>query len=66
VPRRQYDQVTKDLKPIYTAGDADQALEALEAFDQVGAAALAGGQGLAGELGIRDPVPGLPHPTSGA
>src|SRR5438477_8614987 len=26
VPRRQYDQVTKDLKPIYTAGDADLAL----------------------------------------
>jgi putative transposase len=34
VPRRQYDPVVKDLKPIYTAGDVDQALEALEAFDQ--------------------------------
>jgi transposase-like protein len=33
VPRRQYDQVAKDLKPIYTAGDVDQALEALEAFE---------------------------------
>jgi putative transposase len=33
VPRRQYDQVAKDLKPIYTASDADQALEALEAFE---------------------------------
>jgi len=33
VPRRQYDQVVKDLKPIYTAGNVDQALEALEAFD---------------------------------
>ena len=34
VPRRQYDQVTKDLRPIYTAIDADHALQALEAFDQ--------------------------------
>src|SRR5579872_6107369 len=34
VPRRQYDQVVKDLKPIYTAIDADAALHALEAFDQ--------------------------------
>src|SRR5579872_4410028 len=34
VPRRQYDQVVKDLKPIYTAIDADAALQALEAFDQ--------------------------------
>src|SRR5213082_2819312 len=34
VPRRQYDQVVKDLKPIYTATDVDQAQEALERFDQ--------------------------------
>jgi putative transposase len=34
VPRRQYDQVTKDLKPIYTAIDADHALQALEAFEE--------------------------------
>jgi putative transposase len=34
VPRRQYDQVAKDLKPIYTAGDVDSALEALERFEQ--------------------------------
>jgi putative transposase len=34
VPRRQYEQVTKDLKPIYTATDVDSAQEALEAFDQ--------------------------------
>jgi putative transposase len=34
VPRRQYDAVVKDLKPIYTAIDADQALLALDAFDQ--------------------------------
>ena len=34
VPRRQYDQVTKDLKPIYTASDVDSAQEALERFEQ--------------------------------
>jgi putative transposase len=34
VPRRQYDQVVKDLRPIYTATDADAALAALEAFEQ--------------------------------
>jgi putative transposase len=34
VPRRQYDQVTKDLKPIYTASDVDSAADALERFDQ--------------------------------
>jgi putative transposase len=34
VPRRQYDQVVKDLKPIYTATDVDAAAEALERFDQ--------------------------------
>jgi putative transposase len=33
VPRRQYDQVTKDLRPIYTAIDQDHALEALQAFE---------------------------------
>ncbi|GAC1476241.1 MAG: IS256-like element ISRm3 family transposase [Candidatus Dormibacteraceae bacterium] len=34
VPRRQYDQVVKDLRPIYKATDADAALAALEAFDE--------------------------------
>ena len=34
VPRRQYDAVVKDLKPIYTAGDPDAALLALEAFEE--------------------------------
>ncbi len=33
VPRREYDQVAKDLRPIYTAVDADAAQAALEAFD---------------------------------
>jgi putative transposase len=34
VPRRDYDEVVKALKPIYTAVNADAAHEALEAFDQ--------------------------------
>ena len=34
VPRRQYDAVVKDLKPIYTATNADTALVALEAFEE--------------------------------
>jgi putative transposase len=34
VPRRQYDQVVKDLRPIYTAVDADAAMVALEAFEE--------------------------------
>src|SRR5437763_3561180 len=34
VPRRQYDQVVKDLRPIYTAINAEAAERALEAFDQ--------------------------------
>ena len=34
VPRKQYEQVTKDLRPIYTAVDADHALLALEDFEE--------------------------------
>jgi putative transposase len=34
VPRRQYEQVVKDLRPIYTAVNADAALVALEGFDK--------------------------------
>jgi putative transposase len=34
VPRRQYEKVTKDLRPIYTAIDAGQALLALEEFEE--------------------------------
>src|SRR5579859_1426444 len=34
VPRRSYDQVVKDLRPIYTAVDADAANAALEAFEE--------------------------------
>src|SRR6266516_3344658 len=34
VPRREREQVARDLKPIYTAKDAGAAHEALEAFDE--------------------------------
>jgi len=34
VPRRQYDAVVKDLKPIYTANNPDSALLGLEAFEE--------------------------------
>jgi transposase-like protein len=34
VPRRGYDQVVRDLKPIYTATNVDSASEAPERFDQ--------------------------------
>jgi putative transposase len=33
VPRREREQVARDLKPIYTAVDADAAQQALETFD---------------------------------
>ena len=42
VPRRQYDAVVKDLKPIYTAIDSDTALVALESFEEVGLAVVVG------------------------
>jgi putative transposase len=34
VPRRQYDAVVKDLKPIYTANNPDAAMVALEVFEE--------------------------------
>jgi len=34
VPRREREQVARDLKPIYTATDADAAQQALETFDE--------------------------------
>jgi putative transposase len=34
VPRRERERVARDLKPIYTATDADAAQEALERFDE--------------------------------
>ena len=60
VPRRQYDAVVKDLKPIYTAIDADAALLALEAFEEKWGAQLPViGQAWRDRLGVRDPVHGL-------
>src|ERR1700692_3870965 len=35
VPRREREQVARDLKPIYTAKDADHAQGELEAFDEI-------------------------------
>ena len=34
VPRKEREQVARDLKPIYTALDADAAQDALERFDE--------------------------------
>jgi putative transposase len=34
VPRREREQVARDLKPIYTAVNADQAQAELETFDE--------------------------------
>ena len=34
VPRREREQVARDLKPIYTAVDPDTGQQALEAFDE--------------------------------
>ena len=34
VPRREHEQIAHDLKPIYTAKDAEQAQAELEAFDE--------------------------------
>jgi putative transposase len=35
VPRREFEKVARDLKPIYTAVDADDAQRALERFDEI-------------------------------
>jgi putative transposase len=34
VPRREFEKVARDLKPIYTAVDAEEAQQALERFDE--------------------------------
>ena len=61
VPRREREQVARDLKPIYTAVDADAAQQALEAFDEKwGTAVPRDHPGLAERLGARDPVPRVP------
>ena len=59
VPRRDAAQVARDLKPIYTATDADAA-QALEVFDEKWGARLPViTQAVAEQLGIRDPVSGI-------
>ena len=67
VPRREREQVARDLKPIYTAVDADHAQPALEALRrEVGRAVPGDHPGVAGRLGVRDPVPRVPAPRSAA
>jgi putative transposase len=61
VPRREREQVARDLKPIYTAVDADAAQQALEAFDETwGKRFPVITQAWLNAWGVRDPVPGLP------
>jgi hypothetical protein len=60
VPRWQYDQVVKHVKPIYTAINSDAAEQALEAFDQNWGAQLPViTQAWRDSWGARHPVPGL-------
>lgn len=57
VPRREREQVARDLKPIYTAVDADAAHEALERFDEKwGTRVPVITQGMAERVGAGDPV----------
>ena len=61
VPRREREHVARDLKPIYTAIDADAAQSELERFDeQMGTAVPGDHASVAKRLGIRDPVLGVP------
>jgi putative transposase len=60
VPRREYEKVARDLKPIYTAVDADAAQVELERFDEKWGAAVPGDHaGVAEQLGARHPIPGV-------
>ena len=62
VPRREREQVARDLKPIYTAKDADQAHAELEAFDrEVGRPVPGHHPGVAERVGARGPVPRVPR-----
>jgi putative transposase len=61
VPRREREQVARDLKSIYTAVDADAAQAALEAFDDKWGARFPGDHaGVAKRVGVRDAVPRVP------
>jgi len=60
VARRDARQVAAELRKIYTALDADAALDALaESSASPWAAVPAGREGLRGRLGLLHPVPGL-------
>ena len=62
VPRREREQVARDLKPIYTAKDADQAQAELETFDEKwGARFPVDYPGVAERVGARDAVPRVPR-----
>jgi len=61
VPRREREQVARDLKPIYTAKDVDHAHAELEAFDEGGRTVPGHHPGMAERLGARDPVPRIPR-----
>src|SRR5207245_2428287 len=56
VPRREREQVARDLKPIYTAVDADAAQAALERFDDTWIALPGDHAGVAERVGVRDAV----------
>jgi putative transposase len=60
-PRRQYDAVVRDLRPIYTAIDSDHARAALDAFEHKWGDQLPPGRpGVARLLGARHSVSGVP------
>ena len=59
VPRREYEHVARDLKPIYTAIDADSA-GTRGVRREVGPTIPGDHPGLAEQLGARDPIPGIP------
>ena len=62
VPRREREQVARDLKPIYTAVDADHAHgRARSVRREVGRPVPGDYPGVAERLGARDPVPGVPR-----
>ena len=60
VPRRQYDAVVKDLKPIYTAIDPDEAMMRSSVRGEVGRADPGDRPGVAFELGILMPFMAFP------
>ena len=67
VPRREREQVARDLKPIYTADRRRRRPGRARAFDEKWGTAVPGDHpGVAERLGARDPVPRVPRPRSAA